>query len=274
MKLLDGDNVLYHYFKQDLVTEESPESKVIMKKLLRNLAIWLPINLYQKLPVLLPFVVRDSRCRKAVNKVAEEWSTCNANGYFRDDNTLIKSLPRSFKITGSNRTYAGCKLGKSFVTSHIWRIVPDSSKLASEDPQLNSFIPNLVWLPRQISKFTDRKGSFAQKYLQSLSYSIYHNVNMDTEKKNFVDGIWSRISVDSDIIIDGTDVEKLNFFHMTNDDIEKKVRRTLGDINLIKHPQRQKKLYCSRYLPSLEKMKPSKKLELVRVLDKYATIIK
>jgi hypothetical protein len=227
MKLLDGDNVLYHYFKQDLVTEESPESKVIMKKLLRNLAIWLPINLYQRLPVLLPFVVRDSRCRKAVNKIAEEWGTSSADGYFRDDNTLIKSLPRSLKISGSNRTYDGCKLGKSFVASHIWRIVPDSSKLASGDPLLNSFIPNLVWLPRQISKFTDREGSFAQKYLQSLSYSIYHNVKMDSEKKKFVDNIWRRISVDTSVKTDNDDVQKLNFFHITNDDIEKRVVPTL-----------------------------------------------
>lgn len=210
MKLLDGDNVLYHYFKQDLITEESPESQALVRKLLRNLSIWLPIKIYQKLPVLLPFVVRDSRCRKAVNKIAEEWGTCNTDGYFRDDNTLIKSIPRSFKITGKNRTYNGCKLGKSFVASHIWRIVPDSSKLASEDPHLNSFILNLVWLPRQISKFTDREGSFAQKYLQTLSYSVYHDVKIDSKKRKFVDNIWNRISTDSDISIDSDDIENLN----------------------------------------------------------------
>lgn len=273
MKLLDGDNVLYHYFNQYLVTEDSQESQNIMKKLLRSLAIWLPINLYQKLPVILPFVVRDSRCRIAVNKVTEEWGTSNKDGYFRDDNSLIKQIPRSLKIVGTNTTYDGGKLGKNFVASHIWRN-PGSTMLASADPQLNSFIPNLVWLPRQISKLTDRENSFPQKYLQRLSYSIYHGVKLESEKREFVDGIWNKISVDSSISVDGDDVRRLNFFHITNDDIEKKIRRLLNNINLIKSPQKHKKLYCSRYLPSLEKIKRSKKLELEEVLEKYATIIR
>jgi hypothetical protein len=183
MKLLDGDNVLYHYFKQVLNAEDA-ESRTLLRKLLNNLSIWLPVELYQKLPVLLPFVVRDPWCREAVNKTAEEWGTCNADGYFRDDNSLIKPIPRPFKIRGKSPTYNNCKLGRGFVASHLWRVVLDSSKRASEDPYLNSFIPNLTWLPRQISKFTDREGSFAQKYLQALSYAIYHDVKQIQKKMN------------------------------------------------------------------------------------------
>lgn len=147
MKLLDGDNVLYHYFNQYLVTEDSQESQNIMKKLLRSLAIWLPINLYQKLPVILPFVVRDSRCRIAVNKVTEEWGTSNKDGYFRDDNSLIKQIPRSLKIVGTNTTYDGGKLGKNFVASHIWRN-PGSTMLASANPRTKFLHPKLGMAPK------------------------------------------------------------------------------------------------------------------------------
>ena len=273
MKLLDGDNVLYHYFKQDLLGEDSLESRALMRKLLTNLSIWLPLKFYQRLPVLLPFVVRDARCRKAVNKIAEEWGTSNVDGYFRDDNTLIKSIPRSFKIASKNGTYSGGKLGRGFVTCHIWRVIPDSSKLASEDPHLNSFIPNLVWLPRQISKFTDREGSFAQRYLQTLSRAIYHNVKMDSDRKQFVDNIWGRIPADPDITITKKDMGNLSFFHLTDEDVEKRVRRVLDDIALLKSPVKQKKLYCSRYLPSLETIEPSRKLRLLEILDNYAMII-
>jgi Iap family predicted aminopeptidase len=79
--------------------------------------------------------------------------------------------------------------------------------------------------------------------------------------------------VDLDIKISSNDIENLNFFHMTGSDIERKIARTLGDIGLIKNPQKQKKLYCSRYLPALEAIEPDKKSHLIGMLEKYAAII-
>ena len=46
---------------------------------------------------------------------------------------------------------------------------------------LNSFVPNLVWLPVQISKLTDREGSYAQRFLQAISCQIYKNISLPKE---------------------------------------------------------------------------------------------
>src|SRR5271157_4789118 len=93
---IDGDDALYHYFKEAIAAKE-PDTELV-KKLILNLSIWLPVELYQRLPILRPFIVRDPTCRKSVNKKAEEWGSCDKNGYFRDDNSLVKAIPRTFRV--------------------------------------------------------------------------------------------------------------------------------------------------------------------------------
>ena len=65
---VDGENILYYYFKNELIGEDSDEGRLLARKLIRDLSIWLPIQLYRKIPVLFPYIIRDNSCRKKVNK--------------------------------------------------------------------------------------------------------------------------------------------------------------------------------------------------------------
>jgi len=46
---VDGENILYYYFKNELIGEDSEEGRLLARKLIRDLSIWLPIQLYQKI---------------------------------------------------------------------------------------------------------------------------------------------------------------------------------------------------------------------------------
>lgn len=271
--VIDGDNILYHYFRDELMKKETEESRMLIQHMIKNLSIWLPIKLYKKIPVLLPFSIRDHSCRKSVNKKLEEWGSCDANGYFRDDNTLIKAIPRRFRIVSKNRAYAKQKMGKGFVASHIWRKLSYQSELASKNPLTNTFVPNLVWLPRQISKLTDREGSFAQRYLQGLSISIYRNVELTKEKYDFIKHIWNNLPVPAGITVKEDEKNDLNFFEMSEKDVEKRVKLLLDQIELIKNPLPKKKLYCSRYFATYSMLPKKTKSFFIDKLTKYSNIV-
>lgn len=183
-KRIDGQNIVYHYLQKVLLREEDEFSLELIKHLIVDLSIWIPPCLYRRLPILLPYVVRDPSCRKNRLTGEDEWGEPNQEGFLRDDNSLIKGLVRSFKVNSSRvKSYDGKKLGNGFVASHIWREIEfeGSYLISSRHYMLNSFIPNLAWLPVQISKFTDREGSVAQRLLQAISHLIYENIHMPEE---------------------------------------------------------------------------------------------
>ena len=273
---INGNSALYYYFR-DVDEKNRSIDKTLLKHLVRSLAIWLPIELYQRLPVLLPFVVRDPTCRKSNNKEKiEEWGSSDKKGYFRDDNTLVKAIPRKFMISSKNMAYDKQTMGAGFVASHIWSKLDSSSELATRDPLANTFVPNLVWLPSQISKLSDREGSFVQNYLQALSFSIYHGVKLEESKTEFVEKIWGSLPKPiQKIKVEKNLNERLNFFNMEEKDIEKRANKLLRHIELIKNEQVKGRVYCHRYLPSYSE-RPTKKARSVlsKKLAEYRDIIK
>ena len=44
-----------------------------------------------------------------------------------------------------------------------------------DDPLAYSFVPNLVWLPSEVAKLTDRQDSFVQRYVQAISTRLYRD---------------------------------------------------------------------------------------------------
>lgn len=269
---IDGDNILYHYFQNHIIKEESEEEKLILTRMLSDLSIWLPIDLYIRMPILIPYAVRDPTCRKSVNKIREEWGSCNSSGYFRDDNTLIKAIPRQFKIISNKNTYPKSRIGIGFVASHVWRKLSTNTTLASRNPLTNTFVPNLVWLPRQLSKLTDREGSFSQKYLQALSIARFNHLVLDEKKRDYVRRIW-QILPSPKIKIDDKHVKNLNFFDLEEEDIQKKVNGLLTNINLIKESHPKRKLHCSRYFLTYSKLPERTKTLFTNSLSEYANII-
>ena len=267
---IDGDSIIYHYFRE-LIERDTEKGRSLIRRMIHDLSIWLPLTLYQSIPVLLPFVIRDPSCRKSINKKREEWGSCDRNGYFRDDNTLVKAIPRRFKITSRNRNYSGRKMAKGFVASHVWRELSDKSGLASRNPVTNTFVPNLVWLPRQLSKLTDRESSFAQKYLQALSVSIFKNVELSQAKSKFADTVWKMFQAPKGIRIDD-EKQGLNFFDMSERDIQNMVSDLLARIDKIKHLG-PGILYCRRYFKTYANLPEKTRALLISKLSDYAEMI-
>ena len=77
------------------------------------MGVWLPLDVYERFPILLPWVVRDPTCRGHKSKgIPDQWGSPNELGFLRDDNSLIKSLPRSLPIQSeSSADLDGARMG-------------------------------------------------------------------------------------------------------------------------------------------------------------------
>ena len=244
--------------------------------MLIDLSIWLPQDFYKTIPIILPYVIRDSSCRKNTNNRNEEWGSANSYGFLRDDNSLIKGIVNSFIINSPNiKEYNKAKKGNGFVASHVWREinVEDRTILASTYHRTNSFVPNIVWLPKQISKLTDREGSYAQQVLQTLSHKIYSMIKTDEG----IDDIWN-ILPNPDLPLT-FDTESLNYFNVHEIWLEKRKKGLLNEIETIKSVlgtgkvEKGLKVKSSRYLPTLADTDPAKNKELIEWLDYYKPYI-
>lgn len=274
-KKADGENVIYHYIQKNMQTNNYEFSKELVKRLITDLSIWLPVNLYKKCPILLPYVIRDPTCRPNNKGREEAWGSPNEKGFFRDDNTLIKGIPRSFLIESkTTASYHNKKMGKGFVASHIWRKLEGTDLLASEFYKTYSFVPNLVWLPKQISKLTDREDSLAQRYLQFLSFWIYGSKEVNLKIKEF----WNLFEIPSEFQYKEIDLTRLNFFKLSEEQIAKRIRTLDKNVSIIKNAENidptRTKLHCSRYLRGLKNMQKLKLDELYAWLGEFKQIIR
>jgi hypothetical protein len=191
---------------------------MLTARLVASLGIWLPVKLYSKMPLLTPYAVRDNTCRKDVKAGRPEaWGSPNSEGYFRDDNSLIKGIPTALAIESRFSEYKGARMGNGFVASHVWRTTTNGGS-APRHPLTNSFVPNLVWLPTQVAKLSDREGSFVQTYLQAISRKIYRSAAVSIHQESIVAEAWALLSDPSGIPLQGLPrVEDLNFFEYTED---------------------------------------------------------
>jgi hypothetical protein len=159
-KVVHGDDLLYRFFR-DLFKTEPELLGVVPQLLVESMAIWLPPEVYQHSPVLMPWVVRDPQCRGSKTKnIPDQWASPNEGGYLRDDNSLVKSLTRSLSVRGPRGSHLnGSRMGSEFVASHIWRKV-DADSLASRIPLLNTLVRTSYGSPRRSPSYlTSRAGS-------------------------------------------------------------------------------------------------------------------
>lgn len=259
---VDGAHVLYHYLQKDLLKNDIWLFQMLTARLVVALGIWFSPLTYERLPILLPYAVRDPKCRGDRRKgIPDEWGSPNREGYFRDDNSLIKGIPRSLTIKNpSNVLYDGLRIGPGFVASHVWRVL-SSGDLASRDPRTYSFVPNLVWLPTQVSKLTDREGSFVQTYLQALSRKIYAGVQLPPGLRDIAEEAWAKLPLPSGVPEQGLPaIDELNFFDPTPSFFERRLRTTelVRDrlVDLENDSRTSVKLIASRYGEGLNQMKP------------------
>lgn len=274
---IDGDNILYHYFAKNIFRKENQFAMELLERLLSDLSIWLPHNFYRRLPIILPYVVRDPSCRKRKKVETEEWGSANNQGFLRDDNSLIKGIVNSFIVQSQKiKSYDGLRKGKGFVASHIWRIVKirNNELISSRHHMLNSFVPNIVWLPRQIAKLTDREGSLPQKMLQAISHEIYDGIDMPKEILN----LWSYLPQPKEYRSLEINLEELNFFEVKEKWLNRRIKGLMSEMDRIisleeTYAPKMKKIKCSRYCPSLVKIPMNKRRLLNEWLVKYKEIL-
>ena len=268
--------MIYHYLQKAVVPEDSEFSRSLIERLIVDLSIWFPPLLYQSLPILLPFCVRDPSCRSSGPDGSDEWATADAEGYLRDDNSLLKATVPSLEISSPRfSTYNRGRAAKGFVASHVWREVDidGTPLLASRHPKLYSFVPNVCWLPVQVSKLTDREGGYAQRVLQALSYAIYFDGQSHGSTE--ILSLWDSLPK-PDLQV-GTGVEDLNYFQVTDKWLVRRKRTLSTEIADILSTiggddDGVKKIKASRYLPSLRASVASGTVTIGEWLRRYSAI--
>jgi hypothetical protein len=249
----------------------------LFKDLLIDLSIWLPKDFFRNLPIILPYVVRDNSCRQKKGCRPEQWGSANSGGFLRDDNSLIKGIVRSFHVNSKKiPAYDGRKIGNGFVASHIWGKVrvQESEMISSRHYMLNTFVPNLVWLPVQISKLTDREGSIAQRLLQTISWKIYGDIDMAPE----ISTVWKALKCKTVFSENTFDPERINYFIVPNDWLTKRIKNLVSEMETILsidiiNIKQLSEVKSSRYLPSLREISMEQKQEMNEWLHKYKTLL-
>lgn len=271
-KVVHGDDLLYRFFL-DLFTSEPELFAVIPQLLVESMAIWLPLDVYQHNPVLLPWVVRDPKCRgNAKTDVPDQWASPNKDGYLRDDNSLVKSLPRSLGVRGPKGSRLnGSRIGSEFVASHIWRRV-DADRSANRIPLLNTFVPNLVWLPSQVAKLSDIEGGIVQQTLQAMSHCIYNCAPLDSHLQPIVAEAWSLLP--QPVVRVEIDLSRLNWFASTDRFMAVRKARLMTVIDaltmLAAGEPLTRKVIATRYTEGLPRVGVEPRQELLQFLLRFA----
>ena len=133
---VDGDNILYKLLSS-LIDQGGAESEWLIRHSIELCSVWWDPKVYESTPVLIPWAVRDPESRGNPGKgLSDQWGSPNQDGYFRDDNSLVKGLVKSLPVIGPKSSYThGKRLGTGWVAAHIWR-TNESSVLASRAPKL------------------------------------------------------------------------------------------------------------------------------------------
>lgn len=153
----------------------------LTETLLTRLSVWWSAWGYEQVPVMVPWAIRDRSAR--YDQGPESWGAPRADGYFRDDNSIIKKLALPLTVIAPvGHPFAGQKPWRGFTACHIWRTLPGGT-VAGEDPFLYSFMPNLVWLPTAIAPLSDRQESHVQRVLQRTSLLLYRGAGLPSLRK-------------------------------------------------------------------------------------------
>lgn len=223
---ISAERLFYQFLQKQLYEDDIWLFQMFTTRLVVSLGIWLHPSVYQRLPLLVPYAVRDphSRGNKKLG-FPDVWGAPNEDGYFRDDNSLVKDEPKSLPVASPSRLYNKHKIGAGFVAAHVWQQFPDGARVARH-PLTYSFVPNLVWLPSQVAALTDRHGSFVQLYMQALAAKIYREAEVVEPLKPLVEEAWSLLPAPSTIPVQGLpETRELNFFTPTESWFAKRLKR-------------------------------------------------
>lgn len=191
-------------------------------EIVAQVGIWISPRLFQRLPILLPHVVRDATARGRSSPDGEQWASPNASGYLRDDNSLVKEAVKSLRIEAPTSSYDGMCIGQGWVAAHVWQFTADGTR-ATLDATTNSFVPNVVWLPRALARLSDVQGSRFQAQLIWIARHLYGDVRFCPRLARIVDATWAKLPVPQ--ATEPRTLGRLNLFELNDGWVQ---RRTLA----------------------------------------------
>jgi hypothetical protein len=177
-KEVDADVVLTKYLKSnfDKPLETLKDDEIV--NLILKFGIWMSIDSYKKSPWIARYAIRTLRPRidnRILGEKRDLWGMPSVEGYFTDDNSLIKGIYKKMRVIGKHNPYGESIINSGLVCCHVW---PGTTK----DPQLFSFIPNLIWVPKSLSRYTDVLGN---KPIHKIHY-ILQNCSISRFKSSQV----------------------------------------------------------------------------------------
>lgn len=268
---IDARNVLYHFLQRDLHDEDRELFSQLTAQLVSRLGLWLSPELYARMPLLVPYARRDPHSRgHGATGIPDRWGSPDERGYFRDDNSLIKGIPRSLPISSSFTLYRGRQIGTGFVAAHVWRAIraPD---IAARNPLTYSFVPNLVWLPAQVAGLSDLEGSFVQRFLQRLSLHLYRDAPVAAGHRELVARIWELMpSPAGDAEVPLPPIKRLSFFEPTDAFVRRRVATLRVVATALANGSPAGRVVSTRYTTGIPAVAPNARATLSSFLDGYA----
>lgn len=253
--------------------EGSSELQALVRVAVKRLGIWIDPAIYVRRPHLVPFAVRDASCRSKANKdAAETWGAPDERGYFRDDNSLIKNWVKSLTVRSPLAEYSGKRIGSGFVACHVWRGTHDGRHLHA-DPLLNSFVPNLVWLPSDLARMSDRVGSYTQRLLQGMASRLYASIDVVPPLCGVTAESWRRLDLPAEP--PPCSIDNLSFFSFSSEAMARQqdsLSSVVSGIRDIRSGRHVERVYSRRYGPGLKALSPEVLDDLLAFLEPYAAL--
>jgi hypothetical protein len=271
---INADGLLYHFLQRELWEEDVWLFQSLASRLILRLGIWISPDVYSQVPWLVPYARRDplSRGSKTLG-VADQWGSADDEGYFRDDNSLLKGIPRSMPVRSSLVAYSGRHLDRGFVAAHVWRTI-EHDLPAARHPFAYSFVPNLVWLPSDVAKLTDREGSFAQQFVQALAIKIYRSAPVRPGLAELVGEAWELFPAPMSVPEHALpDASALNFFVPNAGFFIRRQRMFQEVASALRSPNSTTKVIAKRYAPGLQVVNVDARESLAERLEQLAAVI-
>jgi len=256
--------------------EQAGEFWLVTVRLIQRLSIWWPPSAYGVLPVMTPWCIRDRRAR--YQHGPEMWGAPRADGYLRDDNSIIKKLPLPLLVDAPEGSrYHAQKPWRGFTACHIWRDLEDGT-IGGVDQWVYSFMPNLVWLPSAISPLTDHHQR-TRELLQRSSQLLFRG-NSEGATSRYTDYVWAKLAPRSAEPATGPslDLAELAFFGVDRAFINRRlayidtfvdgVDRVLAGLPLAR------KIICTRYTAGMPLLEPAALTVFRTELDDYRTAVR
>lgn len=193
---IDEGMALRKYIHDDLRENDVPLFYQVSLRFILDVAIWIDPEDYKKYPIIEPLAYREQRWK------ALGWKRGQANpdtAQLVDGNSHNKNYMNSAgtKIVSRKVKYYNNKKlvsGSGFVACHIWDEYGKECTKATGDHRLFTFIPNIVWLPKEIAYLTDIKGTPVRDLLKQLSVNLYHSVKISNpELQSIIEENWDKL---------------------------------------------------------------------------------